>query len=552
MENALNSGEQRKHSGETTEASKKWNTSTGLPQSTQAAPQGKQTPNKPNQGWRATNGKNVRQNETGRQQLPHFVRTEMEILKHLRRVNRDLSILLKPKYNSVSTPRVNKAYQSVRQCREQSIIKAGQSRIGAVGKKSQNVLATASNVKSKRPTQQLNPAAGTKRVAPIQTNQSSTRKLQSGVQALPQKFSMATRSSARTLQRLMLYFKPKRKLEPTQCAQKPVMKGNNKCDADVAIKCRTENTLCRKLKRGLQATRIVKEKEKARHTKITAQPEKDDEALKHKLREEKVIKQKVMGRERVLKQKVKSEKLKRNVKDKETHKQQVIATEPPKPPIAKEMQPSSSSVKNERTIGEKMLAIRLNCLRTEANSLQNEVEHKSTLIVNKKQLFSRTPDVLASNAECALQEQKAVREIESTISHGRFGSCLPFLKGRKKAPMRVTTLEERAPSETELQKLYKKPKFRYATANMDHLPSSSHINMKYVEAINAIRRHNRNIYKDPHATPSTSSLEEYFHVLSERMAREQKEADERKPRRRGRRGTSNYNLQHRRTRPLIK
>ncbi|XP_039961453.1 neurofilament heavy polypeptide-like [Bactrocera neohumeralis] len=552
MEDAINSGEQQKPSGGTSESSKKWNTPTGLPQTTQTAQQANKSPNKPNQGWKSTKGKNMRQNETRRKELPHFVRTEMEILKHLRRVNRDLRILLQPKYNCISTPRVNKSHQPVTQCREPPVIKAGNSRVGAVGRKSQNALAKAINVNPKRPTQHLKPTAGTNRVAPLPTNQSCTRKPQSGVQALPQKFSTATRRSARTLQRLMLYFKPKRKPDSSQCAQKPVIKDNNKSVANEAIKCKTD-TLCRKLKRGLQATRIAKEKVKTRYpTKLAEQSVKDVEALKHKLSEEKVLKQRVMGRARILKQKVTNGKsLKQIVKDEETPKQQVKAMEPPKP-TAKEKEPASPSVKNERTIGEKTLAFRLNCLRAETKSLQNEDESKSALIVNKKKLFSRTPEVLASNAECALQDKKTVREIESTISHGRFGNCLPFLKARKKAPVRVTTLEEKASSETELKKVYKKRKFRYSTANIDHLPSSSHTNMKYVEAINAIRRHNRNIYKDPHETPSTSSLEEYFHVLSERMAREQKEADERKPRRRGRRGTSNYNLPRRRVRPPIK
>ncbi|XP_019845795.2 neurofilament heavy polypeptide [Bactrocera dorsalis] len=548
MEYAINSGVQQKPSGETSESSKKWNTPTGLPQTTQTAQHANKSPNKPNQGWKATKGKNVRQNETRRKELPHFVRTEMEILKHLRRVNRDLRILLQPKYNCVSTPRVNKGHQPVRQCREPPVSKAGQSKVGAGVRKSQNVLAKASNVKPKRATQQRKPSAGTNKVAPLPTNQSCTRKPQSGVQALPQKFSTVTRRS--TLQRLMLYFKPKRKPDASRRAQKPAIKDNNKSDANEAIKCKTD-TLCCKLKRGLQGTRIAKEKVEARHpTKLAEQPVKDVEALKHKLSEEKVLKQRVMGRARILKQKVANGKsLKQNVKDEESPKQQVKAIEPPKP-IAKEEEPASPSMKNERTIGEKVLAFRLNCLG--AKSLHKGDESKSALIINKKQLFSRTPEVLASNAECALQDQKAVREIESTISHGRFGNCLPFLKARKKAPVRVTTLEEKASSESELKKVYKKRKFRYSTANIDHLPSSSHTNMKYVEAINAIRRHNRNIYKDPHETPSTSSLEEYFHVLSERMAREQKEADERKPRRRGRRGAGNYNLPRRRVRPPIK
>uniref|UniRef100_A0A0K8VFR7 Uncharacterized protein n=1 Tax=Bactrocera latifrons TaxID=174628 RepID=A0A0K8VFR7_BACLA len=380
MEDAINSEVHQKPSGETSESSKKWNTPTGLPHTTQTAQPANKSPNKPNQGWKATKGKNVRQNETRRKELPHFVRTEMEILKHLRRVNRDLRILLQPKYNCVSTPRINKGYQPVRQCTEPPVIKAGKSKVGAGVRKSQNVLAKAINVKPKRPLQQLKPTAGTNRVAPLPTNQSCTRKPQSGVQALPQKFSTATRRS--TLQRLMLYFKPKRKPDSSRCAPKPVIKDNNKNDAHETIKCKRENTLCRKLKRGLQATRIAKEKVKARHaTKLAEQPVKDNETLKHKLSEEKVLKPRMMGRARILKQKVANGKsLKQNIKDEETPK-----------PIAKEKQPASPCVKNERTIGEKMLAFRLNRLRSEAKSLQNEGESKSALIVNKKQLFFKNP-----------------------------------------------------------------------------------------------------------------------------------------------------------------
>lgn len=544
MEEAIKPREQQKPGGDTSESLKNWNTSTGTPQTALGAQsQDKKPANKPNQGWKSTKRKNLRQKE-----LPHFVRTEMEILKHLRRVNRDLRILLQPKYNCVSMAQEYKGHQPTRQCGEQPIGKAGQSRVGAAGKKSQNVLAKAINMKPKRPTQQPNPPTGASRVTPLQTDQSCTRKTQNDVQTVPQKSSTTIRRSARPLQRLMLYFKPMGKLDVCQCAQKQVIKDNKKSDGNEAIKSKTVNTLCSKLKRGLHATRTAKVK--SRHTKLTEQPVEDNEVLKLKCREEKGLKHKVMERERILKQKVKTEKpLKREVKD-EVPKQQVKKTEPLRP-IAKEAEHSSPNVKKERTVKEKMLAFRSNFLRAEAKSLQNEDESKKALIVKKKQLFTRTADVLSSNKDCAQLEKKAVREIESTISHRTFGNCLPFFKMCKKAPVPVLTLTENAPNETELKKVCMKRKPRHAPTNIDHLPSSSHINMKYVEAIKAIRRHNRNIYKDPHETPSTSSLEEYFHVLSERMAREQKEADERKPRHRGRRGTSNYNVQRRRARPPI-
>ncbi|XP_028893792.1 uncharacterized protein LOC105208736 [Zeugodacus cucurbitae] len=563
MEDAVKPAEQHKSDVETSNVTKKWNTAIGQTQTTPTAKlQGNKTTNKPNQGWKSTKRKNVRQNESRRKELPHFVRTEMEILKHLRRVNRDLRILLQPKNNSDQTSRCcnqrgGNQSPPTRHRREQKPIgKAAQSKASAVCKKSQNALAQVNNMKSKRQkTQQVNAATNANGVVAPQTNKSSTGKTQGGNTALTPMSSTATRRN--TLKRLMLYFRSKKKLDASLSVQKSLGKDNNKkSDANEAMQSKTQNTLYCKIKRSLQATRARNEKQKAHSIKPTDTPVKEDVGSTQKCKEEKVLKQKVKGRERILKPKVRPEKsLKQQHADEEPTNQKPKAQDAQKLQEKEAESTHPSVVKVERTVREKMekmLALRMKCFRAESMSLHDEDDNKNALMANQKRYFLSTINATAPNAECAQPEQQTLKQIESTISNGRFGNCLPFFKALRKAQVPIKPTKEKTPCETELKKVYKKRKLRQDPTNIEYLPSSSQINMKYVEAIKAIRRHNRDIYKDPHETPSTSSLEEYFLVLSERMAREQKEADERKPRHGGRRGMSNYNLQRRRARPPIK
>uniref|UniRef100_W8AYR1 Uncharacterized protein n=1 Tax=Ceratitis capitata TaxID=7213 RepID=W8AYR1_CERCA len=548
---------------------------------------GNKSVNKPKQGWRnPTNASAMRRNVTKpNQQLPDYIRTEMEILRHLNRVNRDLRILLTAKCGRTpnTTPRL-KYYQAVRQ----SAGGVGQ-RVGGVNcMKSQNFLTKASAAKSKSVVlKQTKPSTSTGRA---QVDSTGTAKKQMDIRLEAQGTGRSTpKMNKRPLQRLVLYFKPKRKDDDSKGTSqgkqpKVVNKTEKQFKTESAMRCKSKMDAQQQVKQTPTKMNEQNNKGQSKKAEIAV---KELEEFKENLKAKAAMKvtDKVKVEEaRKLKPEPRDQAESGKMKQKLTEKvQDLTEKKPSKQQSAQAQMTLNQNVKRRgKTIKQKMLYLRLKWLRKEKEG--KVVDDKSKVMQNESQKPTKpmiAPTPATTTSENVQHEATApIEQVESTLVAGKFGNCLRFFKPHKKVSVPEPTEPTESTEESvlnyqmqqkKMQKIRKSPYLvtynGKASTKLDTYPAYSYVNVKYMKNLKAskekaakakctilINAQNQKIYKDPHATPSTSSLDEYFRVLSERMTREQKEADERKPmRRRSRRGinTNPSHFNYKRAQPTI-
>ncbi|XP_054727123.1 uncharacterized protein LOC129236876 [Anastrepha obliqua] len=458
--------------------------------------------NRPSQERKLSALNRKSRNKTQIRDVPSYIRTEMEILKHLRHVNYNLKVLLKPKCHCNQIPRdrtrivAKPNYETKRLSRNRILVK--QQKNGAASKSDtaskRNAFNTdITNSGSANKEQHPQPNAKFK----ISHKCSCNKKCDVSA---PQTPTDAPTKCQRTLHRFILHFKPKRECDKCKAAD-GITKAHNESKLSKEGDAKTEHQKCGPHRSKKHLPTLMR-----RDTTSRVGQQKQD---KKPVQNERTLKQKMLGP--CLKCAGKKSEPMRKVEEKNMPKKEAKTTE---------------------------------------NHAKAEKSNKETVDVST---IERTQEVELTKT----QQPTKASERKVPVAE-KWQKYLNLFNPRKKQPQQEEEVERKRDQSEEFRlKRAKEEKSNYEArhgilSTLNLFPKPTHRDIKYLENLKAYKKNEpkperRTVYaetkpcniKNPTDTPSTSSLEEFFRRVSERMVREQKEADTRRPPRRKKHITSN-------------